>query len=55
MHASIRIGGAAIMMVEEAPEWKMLGPKALGGSPVATHVRDVAPAEMKEAMKAMKK
>jgi PhnB protein len=103
MHASIRIGGAAIMMVEEAPEWKMLGPKALGGSPVvihlytadvdafvaravkagatltmpvqdmfwgdrygtledpfghkwsvATHTRDVTPAEMKEAMKAMK-
>jgi uncharacterized glyoxalase superfamily protein PhnB len=103
MHAAIRIGGAVVMLVDEAPEWKMLGPKALGGSPVtihlytenvdafvaravkagakltmpvedmfwgdrygvledpfghkwsvATHTRDVTPAEMAEAMKAMK-
>jgi PhnB protein len=38
MHAMIRIGGAAIMMVEEAPEWGMLGPKALKGSPVTIHL-----------------
>jgi PhnB protein len=104
MHAAIRIGGAAIMLVEEAPEWGMLGPKALKGSPVTihlyvddtdalvaravkagakvtmpvadmfwgdrygtledpfghrwsvgTHVRDVSPGEMVEAMKAMAK
>ena len=104
MHASIRIGGEAIMLVDEAPEWKMLGPKSLGGSPVvihlytedvdafvaravkagaevtmpvqdmfwgdrygtledpfghkwsvATHVRDVTPAQMAEAMQGMKK
>jgi uncharacterized glyoxalase superfamily protein PhnB len=38
MHAMIRIGGAAIMMVEEAPEWGMLGPRALKGSPVTIHL-----------------
>jgi PhnB protein len=102
MHALIRIGGAAIMLVDEAPEWGALGPRALNGSPVTihlyvedadtfvaraekagakvtmpvqdmfwgdrygsledpfghrwsvgTHVRDVTPAEMAEAMKQM--
>ncbi len=38
MHALIRIGGAAIMLVDEAPEWGMLGPKALKGSPVTIHL-----------------
>ena len=38
MHALIRIGGAAIMLVEEAPEWGMLGPKSLKGSPVTIHL-----------------
>lgn len=38
MHAIIRIGGAAIMLVDEAPEWGMLGPKALKGSPVTIHL-----------------
>ena len=104
MHAMIRIGGSAIMLVDEAPEWGMLGPKSLKGSPVTihlyvddtdafvaravkagatvtmpvadmfwgdrygtledpfghrwsvgTHVRDVTPAEMVEAMKGMAK
>ena len=102
MHAVVRIGGSAVMLVDEAPQWGMLGPKALKGSPVtihlyvddvdaffaramkagakvtppvdemswgdrygcledpfghrwsaATHVRDVTPAQMMEAMKAM--
>ena len=104
MHAMIRIGGDAIMLVDEMPQWGALGPKALKGSPVtihlyvedadaffkravdagakvtmpladqfwgdrygkvedpfghqwsiATHVRDVSPDEMQEAMKQMAK
>ena len=38
MHALIRIGGSAIMLVDEAPEWGMLGPKSLKGSPVTIHL-----------------
>ena len=38
MHAQIRIGGAAIMLVDELPEWNVLGPKALRGSPVTIHL-----------------
>ena len=102
MHASIRIGDSAVMLVDEMPEWGSLGPKALKGSPVvihlyvddvdaftvravaagakvtmpvadmfwgdrygqledpfghrwsvATHVRDVSPAEMQQAMQKM--
>jgi PhnB protein len=102
LHASIRIGDSAVMLVDEAPAWGMLGPKALQGSAVqihlyvddvdaftaravaagatvtmpvadmfwgdrygqledpfghrwsvATHVRDVTPAQMKEAMRSM--
>ena len=38
MHAMIRIGDSAIMLVDENPSWGMLGPKALKGSPVAIHL-----------------
>jgi PhnB protein len=38
MHAWIRIGGAAVMLMDEAPEWGALGPKALKGSPVTIHL-----------------
>ena len=38
MHALIRIGGAAIMLADEMPEWGALGPKALKGSPVTIHL-----------------
>jgi len=38
MHAELRIGGAAIMLGEECPEWGALGPKALKGSPVTIHL-----------------
>ncbi len=38
MHALIRIGGAALMLVDESPDWGMLGPKALKGSPVTIHL-----------------
>jgi PhnB protein len=38
MHASIRIGDSAIMLVDESPEWGSVGPKALKGSPVVIHL-----------------
>jgi PhnB protein len=102
MHANLRIGDSAVMLVDEMPEHGALGPKSLKGSPVAihlyvedadavaaqaiaagakltmpvtdmfwgdrygqiedpfghrwsiaTHVRDVTPAEMQQAMQAM--
>ena len=34
----IRIGDSAVMLVDEAPEWGMLGPKALKGSSVHIHL-----------------
>jgi PhnB protein len=43
MHAALRIGDSALMLVDENPEWGMLGPKSLKGSPVTIHfyVEDV--------------
>jgi len=38
MHASIRIGNAIVMLVDEAPEWGSLSPLTLGGSPVTIHL-----------------
>ena len=38
MHARIRIGGAAVMLVDEMPECNALGPKTLKGSPVTIHL-----------------
>ena len=38
MHAHLRIGDSAIMLVDEMPEWGALGPKALKGSPVTIHL-----------------
>jgi uncharacterized glyoxalase superfamily protein PhnB len=37
MHAVIRVGDSIIMMVDEFPDMKCLGPRALGGSPVTLH------------------
>ena len=43
MHAMIRIGDSAVMLVDEMPQWGALGPKSLEGSPVTIHlyVKDV--------------
>ncbi len=43
MHAAIRIGDSAVMLVDEFPEWGSFGPKALKGSSVTVHlyVKDV--------------
>jgi len=38
MHAMIRIGDSALMLVDESPDWGMWGPKALKGSPVTIHL-----------------
>ncbi|MBO0763782.1 MAG: VOC family protein [Hyphomicrobiaceae bacterium] len=38
MHAAIEVGGARIMLMDEAPEWGALGPKALKGTPVTIHL-----------------
>lgn len=38
MHAQVRIGDSALMLVDEMPEWGALGPKALNGSPVTIHL-----------------
>ena len=37
-NAMITIGGAAVMLVDEMPEWGSLGPLALKGSPVTIHL-----------------
>lgn len=38
MHAMMRVGDSALMLVDEMPEWGALGPKALHGSPVTLHL-----------------
>jgi PhnB protein len=38
MHGSTRIGDSTVMLVDENPEWGMLGPKALKGTPVTVHL-----------------
>lgn len=38
MHAMLRIGDSAIMLVDEFPEWGSFGPKSLKGSPVTIHL-----------------
>jgi uncharacterized glyoxalase superfamily protein PhnB len=38
MHASVRINGGTVMLVDEAPAFGMLGPKSLKGTPVTIHL-----------------
>lgn len=38
MHAMVRIGDSAVMLVDEMPEWCAMGPKALKGSSVTIHL-----------------
>jgi uncharacterized glyoxalase superfamily protein PhnB len=38
MNAMIRIGESAVLLVDDNPQWGMLSPKALKGSPVAIHL-----------------
>lgn len=38
MHAMLRIGDSPLMLVDEFPDWGVLGPKTLKGSPVTVHL-----------------
>lgn len=42
-HAELKIGDSVIMLADEFPDMKILGPKAIGGSPVSLliYVEDV--------------
>src|SRR5215470_10767430 len=52
-HAMIRIGDSAVMLVDEMPDWRALGPKSLKGSPVTVHLYvDDADAFVARAVKA---
>lgn len=39
MHASLRLNGGVVMLVDENPAFGILGPKALGGTPVTLHLK----------------
>ena len=38
MHAAVRIGDSTLMLVDENPEWGVVGPRTLNGSPVTIHL-----------------
>lgn len=38
MHACIRIGDSAVMLVDEFPAFGVFGPKSVGGTPVVIHL-----------------
>lgn len=38
MHAMVRIEGSPVMLVDEHPDWGIVGPKTLKGSPVTIHI-----------------
>lgn len=38
MHAAVIINGAVVMMVDENPQWGIVGPKTLDGTPVTLHL-----------------
>lgn len=38
MHATLRIGDSALMLVDENPEWGAIGPSGLKSSPVSIHL-----------------
>jgi uncharacterized glyoxalase superfamily protein PhnB len=38
LHACMRIGDSAVMLVDEFPDWGSFGPKSLKGSPVTIHL-----------------
>jgi uncharacterized glyoxalase superfamily protein PhnB len=53
MHAMVRIGDSALMLVDEMPAHGALGPKALKGSPVTLHLYvEDADATVAQAVKA---
>ena len=38
MNAMLQIGDSRLMLVDETPDWKSFGPKALNGTPVTLHL-----------------
>src|SRR4029453_18699340 len=38
VHAVVRIGTSIVTMAEEVKAWRLLGPTAIGGSPVLLHL-----------------
>ena len=38
MHAAVKVGDSTVMLVDESPEWGMLGPKSLKGTPITIHL-----------------
>lgn len=38
MHAMIRIGDSPVMLIDEFPEWRSVGPRSLKGTPVTLHL-----------------
>jgi PhnB protein len=38
MHAMLRIGDSALMLMDENPQWGALGPTLLKGTPVSIHI-----------------
>jgi uncharacterized glyoxalase superfamily protein PhnB len=38
MHGCIRLAGQTVMLVDENPQYGLLGPTALGGTPVTLHL-----------------
>lgn len=38
MHGLLRIGDSALMLVDENPDWGLLSPLSLNGSPVTVHL-----------------
>jgi len=38
MHAMIRVNGSPVMLVDENPQWGIVGPKTLKGTPVTMHL-----------------
>lgn len=38
MHAAVSINGSMVMLVDENPQYGLLGPKRLGGNPVTIHL-----------------
>lgn len=38
MHAAVRIRDSSLFLVDEMPQWGVLGPKSLNGSPVTIHL-----------------
>ena len=38
MHSEIKIGDSILMLVDEYPEWKCLGPESRGGTSVTLHL-----------------